>query len=307
MKIKQMKYIILLIAGILLMFSCEDVIDVDLKQSDTDFYTVEAQINSVEGAEVFLGKAVPVEENIRARGICNAVVTIYDDQVPANKVTLEESNDSAGYYILPEGVEYKGVAGRNYYLNITTGDVVLEAEDFLAPVEKIDSIRVWPSKRGENRFLAVFTYGLETPGKGNYYKWDVYINDTLLYDADRMFIADDELVDGLYVKELEIFTDFYDVNEPGDRHFDYGDTIQVKQLSISKTGFNYYYQLYNQSTTGFLFSVPPANIESNITSSDGKLVLGIFSATDVSASNKVIIDDSVISELNDEYKEAILE
>ncbi len=298
-----------MITGFLLLMSCEDVIDVDLKDSDTDFYVVEARINTVDGPAVFFGKAIPVQEEARSQGLSEALVTISDDQIPANTVILEEREDSAGYYILPKGTDYKGIAGRNYFLNISYDDVILQATDYLAPVEKIDSIRVWPSKRGNNRFLAVFTYGLETPGKGDYYKWDVYINRTLVHDADRMFFADDVLVDGIYVNNLEIFTDYYDINnsEEDESFFNYGDTIQVEQLSISGTAYDYYYQLFNQSTTGFLFSVPPANIKSNITSSDDKLVLGIFTASDISSSNVVIIDDYVISELNEEYKEAIKE
>ena len=51
--------------------------------------------------------------------------------------------------------------------------------------------------------------------------------------------------------------------------------------------------MFNQGQTGGFFSVPPANIESNFTSSDGKTVLGLFTANDVSTSNSVIIDQSI--------------
>ena len=57
--------------------------------------------------------------------------------------------------------------------------------------------------------------------------------------------------------------------------------------------------MINQASTGFLFSVPPANIDGNFTGSNGKEVLGIFTDHDVSISNKVIIDES-IEELLDE-------
>jgi hypothetical protein len=55
--------------------------------------------------------------------------------------------------------------------------------------------------------------------------------------------------------------------------------------------------MFNQGQTGSLFSVPTANIKGNITSSDGREVLGLFVANDVSASNRIIIDAAIESGL----------
>jgi hypothetical protein len=57
--------------------------------------------------------------------------------------------------------------------------------------------------------------------------------------------------------------------------------------------------MFNQAQTGGLFSVPPANIKGNFTSSDGNEVLGLFTAHDVSTSNSVIIDESIENQLRD--------
>jgi hypothetical protein len=51
--------------------------------------------------------------------------------------------------------------------------------------------------------------------------------------------------------------------------------------------------MLNQGQTGGLFSVPPANIKSNFSASDGREVLGIFTANDVSPSNVVIVDETI--------------
>jgi hypothetical protein len=75
------------------------------------------------------------------------------------------------------------------------------------------------------------------------------------------------------------------------------DTVQVMQTSISKFDYNFYFQVINQSNSGGLFSVPQANIKSNFTSSDGKPVLGIFTARDVSPSNKVVITQQLLDQL----------
>ena len=204
-----------------------------------------------------------------------------------------EDTEKAGRYIVPTGKNYVGVTGREYTVTIAANGVTLTAKDKLSKVEPIDSIQVVPSQRGEKRFLGVFTYGKEPKGLGNYYKWDIYVNDTLIHDADRLAVASDEFVDGNYISKLEIFTDFYDTTKPEDRMLRLNDKIQVKQTSISEFAYNYYFQMINQSSTGGLFSVPPANIKSNFTSSDGKPVLGLFTARDVSISNKVTVTHKI--------------
>jgi len=277
--------------------SCEDVIDVKLSNEDLNLIGVEANITTVDQPTVFLYKTLKVDQDVTYPGISGAVVTISDNTTPANQIILTEDPAKQGHYLVPNDKNYLGVAGREYTLNIQNQGVTLVAKDKLAKVEPIDSIQVVPSQRGEKRFLGVFTYGKEPKGLGNYYKWDIFINDTLVHEANRMAIASDEFVDGSYISKLEIFTDFYDTTKPKDRKLKLHDKVQVKQTSISEFAYNFYFQMINQSSTGSLFSVPTANIVSNFTASDGKPVLGVFTARDVSVSNLVLIDQKIEDQL----------
>ena len=277
--------------------SCEDVIDVKLSNEELNLIGVEASITTVDQPTVFLYKTLKVDQDVTYPGISAAVVTISDNVTPANQLILTENPAKAGQYLVQDGKEYLGVTGREYTVTIQTEGVTLTAKDKLAKVEPIDSIEVVPSQRGEKRFLGVFTYGKEPKGLGNYYKWDIFVNDTLIHEANRMAIASDEFVDGNYISKLEIYTDFYDTNKPEDRKLKLNDKVQVKQTSISEFSYNFYFQMINQSSTGSLFSVPTANITSNFTSSDGKPVLGIFTARDVSVSNQVVIDQKIEDQL----------
>jgi hypothetical protein len=277
--------------------SCEDVIEVKLSDEEMNLIGVEARITTIDQPAVFLYKTLRVDQDVDYPGISGAVVTISDDQIPVHEMVLPESNSKSGLYIVPDKQSYRGIPGRIYTIKIVTGGVTLTAKDKLMSVEPIDSIQVKPSMRGDKAFLGIFTYGLEPPGLGNFYKWEVFINDSLVQSADRLAVASDEFVDGNYIYGLEIFTDFYDTNKPEDRMLDLNDVISVKQTSISEFGYNFYNQMINQGSTGSLFSVPPANIESNFTSSDGKPVLGLFLASDVSKSNKVVIDQSIEDQL----------
>jgi hypothetical protein len=290
------KYFILLVIAAAFA-SCEDVIDVKLNDEDMNLFAVEAKITTVDQPWIFLSKGLKVSDDQDFQGISNALVTLNDNAEPANRITLVEDSARKGYYTVPAGHTFLGVEGSEYTLTIETNGITLTATDILYPVEDIDSIDIWPSLRGDKRFLAVFMYGQETPGLGNYYKWDIYINDTLMNDASTMAIASDEMVDGNYVNELELFTDYHDPKKPEDRKLKYGDRVYIKQNSISKFAYDFYTQLINQSMGGSLFSVPAANIKGNFTSSDGREVLGLFTAHDVSVSNTVKIDDSIENQL----------
>ena len=93
--------------------------------------------------------------------------------------------------------------------------------------EKLDDTQINLSARGDYEYLAVFINSQETPGEGNYYKWDIYINNELLYESEYLAFASDELVDGNYIYDFEILTDLEDNEE--DKVFHMGDTVRVEQ------------------------------------------------------------------------------
>lgn len=294
---------ILLLLITFIFSSCEDVIEVKLSEENLNLIGVEARITTFDQPTVFLYKTLKVNQDEAYPGISGAVVNISDNATPANRITLTEDSVKKGFYTVPKNTVYHGIAGREYTLSILSLGVTLTAKEKLMTVEPIDSILIEPSQRGNKLFLGVFTYGRETPGIGNFYKWDVYVNDTLINDANRMSIASDEFVDGNYISKLEVFTDFYDPDkEAEERELNLNDTITVKQTSISEFAYNFYFQMINQSSTGSLFSVPSANIKSNFTSSDGKPVLGLFTAHDVSVSNRIVIDQATESQLRKQAK-----
>lgn len=281
----------------MLFSSCEDVIEVNLSDANLNLLGVEASITTKNKPMVFLYKTLKVNQDVAYPGISGATVRISDNATPSNSVVLMEDPHKKGLYLTPQNSGYLGIPGREYLLTIQSQGVTLIAKDKLAKVEPIDSIKVFPSTRGDKLFLGVFSYGMEPKGPGNFYKWDIYVNDTLIHEADRIAVASDEFVDGNYISKLEIYTDFHDPEKPQDRKLNLNDNIYVRQTSISEFAYNFYFQMINQSSTGSLFSVPTANIKSNFTSSDGKPVLGLFTARDVSVSNKVVIDQAIEDQL----------
>lgn len=295
------RYILLILSSFILLFTaCEDVIEVKLSDEQLDVFAVEAKITTEDNPYVFFYKGLEVDNDVVYPGVRGATVTISDNGQPSKNIQLVEDPFENGLYVVPENEIYLGETGKEYTVSIEYEGITITGIDKLSRVEPIDSIQVRASLRGDNRYLGVFTYGNETPGEGDYYKWDIYVNDTLLHDAENMMFASDELVDGNYIESFEIFTDFHDPNEKEkERKLKFMSDVVVKQISISKHIYNFYYQMSEQSMTGGLFSVPPANIKGNLTSSDGKVVLGIFTAHDVSTSNRVVIDEYIENQLDE--------
>lgn len=290
------RYILIISAFFLLVFTaCEDVIEVKLSDELVDLYAVEAKITSESNPSVYVYKSMRVDEDGTYPGVSGATVVISDDSQPSKSIQLKESTTTKGLYLPSEKDNFIGEVGKEYTVTIEHEGVTITGSDMLARVEPIDSIQVHPSLRGDNIFLGVFTYGNEPVGLGNYYKWDLYINGQLLNDAEYLMVASDELVDGNYISSFEIFTDFHDPDKPEERLLKIGDSVLIKQSSISEFAYQYYTQMLNQNGSGGLFSVPPANIKSNFSASNGKPVLGIFTASDVSISNVV----SITKELDD--------
>ena len=297
MKAINFKPIIFLLAITAFFVSCEDIVDINLSDKDIGLYAVEAKISTESNPFVFLYQSQLVNSDADYPGVSGAKIVITDNATPQRSITLQESNEIKGLYIPKEDVLFLGVKGREYNLTITVDGVTMSAMELLAPVQPIDSIQIRPSARGDKLFLGLFVYGYDPVGLGNYYKWDIYVNKKYLNSSDNLVLGSDNLFDGNYINGLEIFTDFHNPDKPEDKKLKLGDTIQVKQTSISKFVYQFYYQMVNQGRTGGLFSVPPANIKSNIVSSDGRNVLGMFTASDVSPSNTIIIDEKIIREL----------
>lgn len=282
---------------IALFTSCEDVIEVNLSDENLNLIGAEANITTKSKPTLFLYQTLKVDKDEAYPGISGALVRITDNSTPVNSVVMVEDPQKKGYYVVPKNANYLGVAGREYTMTIQTQGITITAKDKLTKVERIDSIQIMPSARGDSLFLGVFSYGWEPKGAGQFYKWDLYVNDTLIHDADRIAIASDEFVDGNYIAKLEVYTDFHDPEKPQDRLLNLNDKVYLKQTSISEFVYKFYFQMINQSSSGSLFSVPTANIKSNFTSSDGKPVLGLFTARDVSVSNSVVIDQALENRL----------
>lgn len=276
---------------IIALSACEDVVDVNLNDEDLNLVVIEAYLTSKpkNNISVRLERSIEVDDTNDNPVINNAIVQITDNASPINSAILEEQ-DSSGIYLLPDSINYPGIIGRTYTLTITLTDgTIITADEYLNEVANIDTIKVNSYQMMGMLYHGLFYSAQEPEGSGDYYKWNIYINGEQLSDNDYLLYASDELIDGNYISNDMLLLDYGD-EEDYDLHI--GDTIIVEMLSLTETIYEFYQAIDDQGYSGGMFSVPAANVPSNLTANDGSIVLGLFSVSDVSVSNTIIIEQS---------------
>jgi len=206
--------------------------------------------------------------------IIDASVTVTDNLGNITEFVHNPRNhsDSTGYY--KPAVNFIGNVGRTYKLAVAADGQVFEGEDTLYPVTSIDSLtyaidedeRSDPEHSG--RFYEVLIYTREPKETKDFYLFNFYRNDSLTVDNPTdIFYTDDvflgESIDG-FASPI---------------HFSVGDKATVQALSISRTAYVFYSDLFNLlNNDGGMYSPPPANCRNNL--SNG--ALGFFQASAVS-------------------------
>jgi hypothetical protein len=255
---------------ILTLFSCEEILDVNLSGDATQILVVEGSITtdtlSHKVILSFTDDFFKKPEKIMATG---AEVTISD----GSKTFLLHEED-AGVYITDDTVH--GEIGKTYTLNIKlTDDKQYTASDYLNPCADFDSIS---QTLNYNSLLSgygynVLFYGKEPEPAGNYYMFLVYKDNVLYSDTiTEAVVSDDEFINGIYIRDYPVFrireTDLQD----------YPARITLEMLSVSQQFYDFMIALMTETVwKGSPWDCPPANIPSNISNGG----MGYFRASDV--------------------------
>ena len=198
-------------------------------------------------------------------------------------------DDSLGIY---ETERFAGHFGETYTLIINDHDQSYKATSYLDTVPVIDSLTY------EYQYLSYFgfKYGIytlkisayEPPPEGQFYRIDIYLNDTLITDEiSEMVYLSDFLVNDRYLSEVEIY------NMPQEIIKLDTNRIRIVMYSVSEEEINFLSELISETYgNGSIFSGPPANIESNVENTSGGLDgMGFFSASGVSSIESVLIKE----------------
>jgi hypothetical protein len=246
--------------------SCEEVIDYELRTADTKL-VVEGLITNQQGPyTVRLSNTKGYLEEGRTPGVNGAIVTISDNH--GNAETLEQTGD--GLY---QTKTLQGTPGYTYYLHVVVDGKTYTAQSYMPTVSTIDSLTFEYHKKThmeDEGYLPILHFA-DPAGKGNNYRWNVYVNGAL--DPDELAVLNDELYDGSYGHASMGFI------------IQKGDHLRVELMSIDKPAYNFWYALVNQqNSTGGPFESTPANAPSNISGG----AIGYFGASAVSVMEAVV-------------------
>jgi hypothetical protein len=266
-----MKNFVGCICAVVFFWSCDEPVRLDVTQGESRV-AIEGQVTNRAGQQyVKVSRSNGFYDSGKSPRITDANVQIKDDAGNQFPFVHNPRNyaDSAGYY-LPQ-VAFTGDVGRTYFLTVTVGDQIYEAQDEMVRVTTIDSLayRIDEEERedpeDEGKFYEVLIYAKEPQDTEDYYLFKFYRNDSLKLDFDTdIYFSDDETlgenIDG--------------VGSP--IYFAPGDKARCEIFSLSRSAFVFYSDLQSLlNNDGGLFSQPPANTRTNL--SNG--ALGFFQAS----------------------------
>ncbi len=298
--VKSIKYIFVLLI-IIIFWSCEDKIVVDLPKT-TSVVVVDAWINNKHEAQtISVLKTIPYFENSFLPGLNNAEVVV-ENITSGYDYNFIISEDDGIYIWNPTQAEHTiGKEGDEYRLKIKIGNTEYESFSDMNRVPTIDSILF--SHEKENSFFpesyfAQF-YSFDPRGVGDTYWIKAWKNGNFLNKPSEINISYDAggspgaIIDGVtFIKPIRDGINPFDQDEEDNFLSPYspGDSVYVEIHSINNDAYDFLHEVSIQTNRpgGFseLFAQPLANVSSNITTSsespESIKAIGFFNVSAVS-------------------------
>jgi len=238
-------HIILVLIAIALMSSCEDVIVLELDNTEPRI-VIEAIMNmSDELVKVDLTKTNDFYDNGAPEKITNASINIIDE----SGTEIAVPSDGAGAYLLNN---FKPITGETYRLEVDAENVLYQATA-IAPVEvplmAIDTILSSPPFGGGDPFYQSFFRWQDTENANDFYRVKAIVNDTI---AGLLSLYDDNGLDGqLFIRPLMAAIDV-------------GDNVDFQLISIDRETYEYFLQVdAAQGGGGSVPFNPQGNFDNN--------------------------------------------
>jgi hypothetical protein len=271
---------LILTAFVLLLFSCEEIMDVNLTGDSTRNLVVEGSITTdTLSHKVMLSYSGDYFERPDIAWVTDAEVTISDG---TKLFVLHE--DTVGVYLTDDTVH--GEIGKTYTLNIKLADnSTYTATDYLNPCSAIDSITQSdnynsdPTGISEDYGYDVLFHGQEPEPAGNYYMFLLYKNSVLDSDTiTEVSFANDDFINGLYLSDLTVYRIHESALAQGPA------LITLEMHAVTRKYYEFMLALMKETIwKGSPWDTPPAEIPGNI--SNG--AKGYFRASDVNRRSRV--------------------
>jgi hypothetical protein len=241
--------------------ACEKVIDIDVRESDTQ-YVIEGVVTNEPGnCNVYVSRTQPFNEDNNFEQVSGAVVTIKDN---GQEIVLTETRP--GVY---QSAILIGMPGHRYDLSVVINTQVFTAACTMPQLVRLDTLYIAPGPFGQFQFATVgYT---DHAGTNNQYRFVQYVNGV---KDPEIFWENDEFTDGQkIVVQLDTGVDKKD--DP--RNINSGDQVTIEMQGLDDAIYKYWYSLQSGGGDGGGNSAAPANPVTNIKGG----ALGYFSAQTV--------------------------
>jgi hypothetical protein len=232
------------------LWSCEDVIDIDLKTGET-LLVVDGWItNQNQSYTVKLTQTKPYFANTPAIVVSGATLQLTDNE--GNSENLTETQP--GIYKIQT---IKGKIGNQYTLKIIAQGETYEAKTEIRNVPPIDSLTYRFKKERSDLKEGIYVryFGPELPTPNDYFRVKVYKNNIQYNKPSELIVQSDEFINGNYIGDLE-----FDFGDP----FKINDHVKVELLSLPQDAYYFWQEMVTQVNNGGLFGTPPANVRTNV-------------------------------------------
>ncbi|MCW3787880.1 DUF4249 domain-containing protein [Plebeiibacterium sediminum] len=253
-------FLIAVIIAFIALHSCEEVIDINLNESNPQVVITGSLSNQYDTVRVRVSHTSDYFSPTASPAISGATVTITDDQ--ANEYLLSEIDN--GEYISV----FAGTPGYTYDLSVEFDNQTFHASSTMPIPVPIDS--VWISKENwHTRVYNMMNCQIKDPADtANYYYVRVYRGEELL-NGGGSYLSNyaDDYFDGLYT----VFSIWTDTDTTTNNLY------RVDLLSIDQPFYEYIsqaQQIIDQSDLAAIIASTPANPTGNISNS----ALGYFTA-----------------------------
>jgi hypothetical protein len=268
------------------LLSCQEDVDIKIENSLPVKVAVEARIRNIKQHQlVRLTNSADyfANEPIKGAKAINLVVT---ETGTGKNFTFHEIDTIPGSYISDE--EFLGKVGETYQLSFSYNMEDYQASAYLDTVPVIDSLSYFYeyfNYFGGAGFYQIKMSATEPEPAGDYYLFNLYINDSLYNDELRLTAySDDEFINGKPLINIDLYY------LPQEEIKQDTNNIRIEMISISREEYLFIMAFITETLgNGSLFAGPPADVPTNIENlTSDNSGLGFFSASSVSASEMIL-------------------
>jgi hypothetical protein len=261
----------LLLAVLLVLASCEKVIDVDLNSADKK-YVIEAIVNDKTGTSfVKVSRTRNFDDDNYVDVVSGATVSVREDGLTT--YTFTESG-APGVYEAPG---LKGKSGSRYNLTVTVNGQTFTAESTMPQKVNLDTIYISDELIFTSTRKIVNAVFDDPPGLGNSYRFIQTVNGL---QETQTLIRNDDYSDGRKIVNKLFYFSSDDENK---RNIKSGDQVMIDMLCIEPAVYKYWFSL-DRSAIGNGQQATPSNPVTNLKGG----ALGYFSAQTLETKSLVV-------------------